>query len=175
MRKRSCNPLAVGISIVIWLLASSAAIADQLVRHGDGWQTYVNDRYGMQFDIPADFRPAPPPENGGGRSFDKGNASIYIFASQNTESDTPASFQRQMAGTEGYENVTYSPAGHSWLVISGFRGDRIFYEKYFFRDGLISAFGMDFLKEDKPRYAPVIERIEDSFKVRRSLRTAGPG
>ena len=58
-------------------------MADQLVPRGDGWQTYVNDRFGMQFDIPADFQPAAPPENGGGRSFDKGDASIYIFASHN--------------------------------------------------------------------------------------------
>ena len=68
-----------------------------------------------------------------------------------------------MIHTQGYESVTYRPSGDSWLVISGFRGERIFYEKYFFRDGIISAFGMDFPKEDKPFYAPVIERIEDSF------------
>ena len=153
-------------------LHASIAVADQIVPRGNGWQTYVNDQFGMQFDIPVDFRPAPPPEDGGGRSFDKGNASIYIFASQNADGDTPASFLKQMASTEGYENVTYSPAGRSWLVISGFRGERIFYEKYFFRDGLISAFGMDFPKEDKPLYAPVIERIEESFKAGRSLRTA---
>ena len=61
--------------------------------------------------------------------------------------------------------MTYSPSGDSWLVISGFRGERIFYEKYFFHDGVISAFGMDFPKEDKPLYAPIIERIEDSFKA----------
>jgi len=156
--------IAVGLSMAL-CVCGSPAIADRLVPRGDGWQTYVNDHFGMQFDIPADFRPAAPPEDGGGRSFDKGNALIYIFASQNTDGDTPASFQRQMAGTQGYEHVTYSPAGQSWLVISGFRGDRIFYEKYFFRDGLISAFGMDFPKEDKPLYAPVIERIEDSFKA----------
>ena len=70
-----------------------------------------------------------------------------------------------MTGTEGYEDVTYTPAGDSWLVISGYRDGRIFYEKYFFRDGVIAAFGMDFPKEDKPLYAPIIERIEDSFKA----------
>jgi hypothetical protein len=144
------------------------AAADQLVPRGDGWQTYVNDRFGMQFDIPGDFQPAAPPENRDGRSFEKGNASIYIFASHNVDGDTPAAFKRKLIGTKEYEDVTYSPAGDSWLVVSGFRGERIFYEKYFFRGGVISAFGMDFPKEDKPRYAPVIERIEDSFKAGRS-------
>ena len=129
------------------------ASADQFLPLGDGWHTYVNDRFGMRFDIPADFAPADPPQNGDGRSFEKGDASLYIFASHNSEGDTPRSFKGQLS---------------TWLVISGFRGDRIFYEKYFFHDGVISAFGMDFPKEDKPIYAPIIERIEDSFEAGRS-------
>jgi len=148
--------------------AGASAMADQLVPLGDGWETYVNDRFGMQFDIPADFQPGRPPENGDGRSFDKGDASIYIFASHNIEGDTPASFKRKLIGTKSYERVTYSPSGDGWLVISGFRGNRIFYEKYFFRDDVISAFGMDFPKQEKPRYAPVIERIENSFRAGRA-------
>jgi hypothetical protein len=155
------------LALLLWLLGGTA-FADQLFPLGNGWQTYANDRFGMRFDIPTDFQPAPPPENGDGRSFDKGDASIYIFASHNLKGDTPRSFKKQLIGTKGYENVTYSPSGDSWLVISGFRGERIFYEKYFFNDDVIAAFGMDFPKEEKPRYAPVIERIENSFKAGRS-------
>ena len=70
-----------------------------------------------------------------------------------------------MATTEGYENVTYSPQGETWLVVSGYRGELIFYEKYFFKDGVISAFGIDFPKDEKPFYAPIVERIENSFKA----------
>jgi hypothetical protein len=154
------------LALLLWLIGGPA-FADQLVPLGNGWQTYVNDRFGMRFDVPADFQPAPLPENGDGRSFEKGDASIYIFASHNTQRDSPRTFKKQLIGTKGYENVTYSPSGDTWLVISGFRGERIFYEKYFFHDGVISAFGMDFPKEDKPRYAPVIERIEDSFRAGR--------
>ncbi len=156
-----------GIAFLLCLLGG-IAFADQFRPLGDGWQTYVNDRYGMRFDIPADFQPAAPPENGDGRSFEKGDASIYIFGSYNTENDTPRTFKKQLIGSKGYEKVTYSPSGETWLVISGFRGARIFYEKYFFHDDVISAFGMDFPKAEKPRYAPVIERIENSFKAGRS-------
>lgn len=144
------------------------ALADQFLPRGGGWQTYVNDRFGMRFDLPADFQALPPPMNGDGRTFQKDEATIYIFAAHNTGNDTPASFKKQLIGTDGYENVTYSPSGETWLVISGFRGPKIFYEKYFFRAGVISAFGMDFPKEQKPRYAPMIEKIEDSFKAGRS-------
>jgi hypothetical protein len=158
---RSAIAFAAGLGL---LLSAGVALADQIVPLGNGWQTYVNDRYGMRFDVPADFQPGAPPENGDGRTFEKGDASIYIFASHNLQNDTPASFKRQLIGTKGYEDVTYSPSGGTWLVISGFRGSRIFYEKYFFHDDVISAFGMDFPKEEKPVYAPVIEHIEDSFR-----------
>ena len=80
-------PRTAWLMIALWI-AGSPAVADQLIPRGDGWQTYINDRFGMQFDIPGDFQPAAPPENGDGRSFDKGDASIYIFARDNTEGDT---------------------------------------------------------------------------------------
>ena len=61
--------------------------------------------------------------------------------------------------------MTYSPAGRDWLVLSGYRGNNIFYEKYFFRNGVVSGFGMEFPRGAKPRYAPIVERIEDSFRA----------
>jgi hypothetical protein len=50
-------------------------------------------------------------------------------------------------------------------VLSGFRGDRIFYEKYFFRGENVHAFGIEFPAERKPFYAPIIERMENSFRA----------
>ena len=73
--------------------------------------------------------------------------------------------KRRTIGSEGYERVTYSPSGDTWLVVSGFRGDRIFYEKFSFKDGVISAFGVEFPTGEKPFYSPIVERIEDSFRA----------
>jgi len=142
-----------------------AAHADKFIDRGDGWQTYINERFFMRFDYPANiFAPQEPPQNGGGRTFLADDAELIIYALHNIDNETPASFKRRMAETEGYENVTYSPSGKTWLVLSGFRGDHIFYEKYMFKDGVISAFGIDFPKEQKPLYAPIVERIENSFE-----------
>jgi hypothetical protein len=33
---------------------------------------------------------------------------------------------------EGYEDITYHPRGRSWFVLSGRRGDQIYYEKVIF-------------------------------------------
>lgn len=132
----------------------------------DGWQTYVNTRFGVRFDYPSDvFAANDPPQNGDGRTFTSSDATLMIFAAHNTLDETPATMKDEMVGSPDYGNMTYSPSGDTWLVLSGFRGDRIFYEKYFFRDGMISAFGMEFPKERKPFYGPMIERIEDSFRA----------
>ncbi len=148
------------------LLTVGVAQADQFIPGAKGWQTYINDRFGMRFDYPADlFKPDEPPQNGGGQAFTAKDATLEIWASHNIDGDTPASFRKQMMTTEGYEKVTYSPSGDTWLVVSGYRDDDIFYEKYFFKDGVISAFGIDFPKDRKPFYSPIVERIENSFKA----------
>jgi len=145
------------------------ARADQIIRIGQGWQTYINSRFGMRFDYPSDvFQALQPPQNGDGQSFATTDASLQIFATHNTLDETPGSMKRDMVGMEAYEHVTYSPSGRTWLVLSGYRGDRIFYEKYFFNDGVIFAFALEFPTERKPYYAPIIERIEDSFRAGRS-------
>ncbi len=50
-------------------------------------------------------------------------------------------------------------------LLSGYRGSRIFYEKYLFGDGVISAFAMEFPAAEKPVYSPIVERIENSFRA----------
>ena len=157
--------LAAAVALPLFA-AACPALADRFLPAADGWQTYVNDRFGMRFDYPAGiFAAAPPPDNGDGRTFTSGDATLQIFAFHNTGGENAGSLKARLIGSEGYENVTYSPSGGSWLVISGFRGDDIFYEKYFLAGGVISAFGMEFPAARKPYYAPIVERIEDSFRA----------
>jgi hypothetical protein len=150
---------------VLWFFATQA-LADQFLPKGNGWQTYVNERYGMRFDYPVSvFSAEAPPENGDGQSFTGDGTSLQIFAFHNLDQQTPAALKQQLLGKEGYDDVTYSPTGKTWLVLSGYRGKRIFYEKYFFNDDVVAAFGIEFPADQKPHYAPIIERIEDSFRA----------
>ena len=143
-----------------------SALADQFEPIGGGWEVYVNDRYGTSLAFPADiFTPAEPPENGDGRRFHSDDATLEVYAWQNVDNESANSLKRRLVGTEGYTEVTYSPSGSSWLVLSGYRGDNIFYEKYFFRGGEVHGFGMEFPADEKPFYAPMVERIEDSFRA----------
>jgi len=36
---------------------------------------------------------------------------------------------------DGYEDITYQTRGRSWFVLSGYRGDQIYYDKAIFSCG----------------------------------------
>jgi hypothetical protein len=164
-RRPAALALALGLAASVVLSGPSSA-EDQFRPAEDGWQRYVNERFGTSFVFPAAvFTPEAAPENGDGRRFVAPDAALEIYAWQNVDGENADSLKRRLVGTEGYEDVTYSPSGRSWLVISGYRGDNIFYEKYFFRGDLVHGFGMEFPREEKPRYAPIVEKIEDSFRA----------
>lgn len=148
----------------VWSVAAHAQ--DQFAPAGDGWEFYVNDRFGTTLVFPAElFTPEAAPEKGDGRRFTSPDATLEIYAWDNADGETAASLERRLVGSEGYQDVTYSPSGPTWLVLSGYRGDNIFYEKYFFRGDAVHGFGIEFPRAAKPRYAPIIERIEDSFRA----------
>ena len=69
-----------------------------------------------------------------------------------------------IAETPGYEDVTYMPNGGNWLVVSGYRGDDIFYEKYFVKDGVVEGFLMEYPAAERQIFDPVVEGVEDSFR-----------
>jgi hypothetical protein len=166
VRHRVPAALIVGTAVCFLLAAAETAQADQFKPAGGGWQTYLNERFGTRLDFPPDvFVPGEAAENGAGRRFAAADATLEVYSFENIERETPASLKRRLVGSEGYTDVTYSPASDSWLVLSGFRGPIIFYEKYFFRGGVVSGFGMEFPADEKPRYAPIIERMEDSFRA----------
>jgi hypothetical protein len=160
---------AMPAAILVVLLAAAlpgTASADRFEPVGGGWERYVNERFGTSLEFPADlFTPGEAPTNGDGRRMESEDATLEIYTWHNTSGETASSLKRRLVGSEGYEDVTYNPSGPGWLVISGYRGDMIFYEKYFFQNGMVSGFGMEFPESAKPRYAPIVERIEDSFRA----------
>lgn len=139
-----------------------------------GWTAYENERYGFSLRYPADlFALDTEAESGDGATFvsDDGDARLAVGALPNNEGHTPASYQRFLArksypGTD----VDYAPRGQNWLVLSGERDRKVYYEKAMFSCGgtLIQGFVLVYPVADKPVYDPVVERIEDSFRPGRS-------
>lgn len=152
----------VGLSTV--MPPEAAFAADRFASVGGGWKTYINERFGTRLEYPAGtFKASARPKNGDGRRFTSPDATLEVYAFPNSGRETASSMKRRLIGSQGYDRVTYARSGSAWLVLSGFRGKNIFYEKYFFHGATIQGFGMEFPRSAKPRYAPIVERVENSF------------
>jgi serine/threonine-protein kinase len=108
-----------------WSILALAAPAD-----AEGWRTYNNERFGATAEVPADWRAGRPPENGDGLVFTSpdGQASIAVYGSLHiwdTIDEAVAIFETPSDG----ETIKYKHHGPRSIVISGTRGDRIFYAK----------------------------------------------
>ena len=80
---------------------------------------------------------------------------------------TPAHFKRWMiANAGGYEEITYQPRGRSWFVLSGYRGDQIYYEKVMFSCGgrIVNILAIAYPTAERALFDPAVERMEDTFK-----------
>ncbi len=62
-------------------------------------------------------------------------------------------------------DVTYRRQVGAWFVVSGYRGDRIFYRKTVIGpDGAADTLLIDFPRDQKPFYYDMVERMSWSFK-----------
>jgi hypothetical protein len=108
-----------------------------------------------------------------------GKPSFHYFVSESSEAkflvggwnnaagQSPETFKRWvMENVGGYDELTYRPRGRSWFVLSGYRGNTIYYEKVMFscRGKLVNVFAMTYPVDEREIYDPVVERIENTFK-----------
>jgi len=99
------------------------------------------------------------------------DAKLMVGAWNNREGRTPDQFKRWLiANAGGYDELTYRPRGHSWFVLSGYRGDDIYYEKVMFSCGgqVVNVMAITYPSGERDLYDPVVERMEDTFKPARS-------
>lgn len=75
-----------------------------------------------------------------------------------------------MENAGGYDELTYRPRGRSWFVLSGYRGDTIYYEKVMFscRGRVVNVFAITYPVNERDIYDPVVERMENVFKPGRA-------
>src|SRR6476660_5909249 len=85
----------------------------------------------------------------------------------NHDGATPEHFKRWMIeNAGGYEEITYQPRGRSWFVLSGYRGDQIYYEKVMFSCGgrVVNILAIAYPTSERGQFDPVVDRMEDTFK-----------
>jgi hypothetical protein len=156
MAHRIWNCLALGAILSMSVPASARDI------------TYRNDRFGTTATFPSEaFAEAlPEPTNGDGRAWRSSNgAELFIYARANAGRETPASIIRDRASDD---TVTYRKAGNGWVVVSGYRDGKIFYERYIFRGGVIHSVAIRYPPSLRKTYDRLVGPITKTLRAGRS-------
>jgi len=131
--------------------------------------TYTNQRFGTVCTFPDEIFSIrePEPENGDGQQWSAPDgASLTCSGIFNIDDDTPKSFiAAEMASSEPGYKITYSKASKDWAVLSGVKGDTIFYERRLFgKDGVIRTVWIEYPPALKSKYDPLVGAIAGSLK-----------
>ena len=156
-------------SLILFSVAAVIAINGAAAQ---SWQRYVNPRYGFSIEYPPQFRAEPPPANGDGRNFAAADGAHFSVSGElNNPGDKERTipefeaYLRSVSGGSDYAHVTYRFANAESLVLSGFRGDQVFYEKYILSQHgqVINAFVVIYPTRAKALYDPIVARMSKSF------------
>jgi hypothetical protein len=131
------------------------------------WQSFKVPEYGTRLEYPSKiFVPVGQAEKGVGRRFERsdGRAVLSVYARENEDNDTPASYLRKNLRQRGldYERVT-----RYFFAISMERDGTIYYSRCnFLRSGRssIHCFDLVYPQDEKRAWDPVVTRISLSLR-----------
>jgi hypothetical protein len=169
LRARGVLEMTWCISFVTILF--SAGLFSAALSQGFKWESYRSERFGYTLLFPADvFKPRGEPPHGDGFEFVSrdGGAKLKVFAAYNTDNMGLVEYRAAVLGNfESYDKMDYGPMGQSWFVLSGIRGDSIYYQKVLFSCGgrVINAFALTYPKQQKREYDDIVTGIEKNFRT----------
>ncbi|GGD16630.1 hypothetical protein [Aureimonas glaciei] len=127
--------------------------------------TYRNERFGTVATFPREAFPEaqPEPVNRDGRAWTGPNgAELFIYARANRGGETPSTI---IADRAADDTVTYKKGGKRWVVVSGYRDGKIFYERYIFRGDLVHSVAIRYPERARTRYDPLVGPITLSLSA----------
>jgi hypothetical protein len=146
--------------LVVMLLTAGAVAREE-------WRIQQNPQYGFSFSYPQGvFTPLQSDGPSLHRFISSAGNAKLVVAAWETNGRTPEEFKRWMlADSAGYD-ITYEPRGRSWFVVSGYRGDRIYYEKVAFSCAgrVANVLAITYPVGKRDLFDPLVERMEDDFK-----------
>jgi hypothetical protein len=156
-------------TIALVAFAAAATAAPQ-------YRTYVNERFGTTADVPADWTSDPPPDNGDGLRFRSpdGRASIAVYGRLNM-SDTVEEAMKDYEEPGKDETITYRHRERRALVVSGIRGDTIFYSRHLLscRDEIWNSVHLEYPAAEKEAYDALVTHVARSLRSGPSWQVRG--
>lgn len=115
--------------------------------------------------VPRDWRELPPQADWDGRGFvsPDGKAWLAIYGAPQEDDRTDEHF-RAVIQADG-EDISYLRHGRRWLVVSGYKGDRIFYRRAILScgDTVWHHVALEYPAERKKTYDALVTRIAASL------------
>jgi hypothetical protein len=141
----------------------------------DQWLIYQNDRYGTTIDYPDQFKAAPPPGADDGRTFTSADgAEFSVYASYNALNFDLAKYEDfTLKNLDSSRVVTSTARGSNWFVMSGTKGDSVFYERHLLSHGgqMTEGFSMTYPAAANRTYDPIVARMAKSFRSRKGFQS----
>jgi serine/threonine-protein kinase len=151
-------------AIALLVCAAVATAAPQ-------YRTYANSRFGTTADVPADWKSDPPPANGDGLRFNSPDkrASLTVSGSLNIYDTVEEGMKAYEEPDEG-EKITYRHREPRALVVSGTRGNTIFYRKRILScgDQIWNSVDLEYPAAEKTAYDAIVTHVAGSLRPGRS-------
>ena len=117
----------------VFILAVVSAIGTASLEARERWIDQHDAQFGFSYSFPESLFSSAEGDGKPGFHYFAAkpvDAKFFVGAWDNRDDATPEHFKRWMiTNAGGYEEVTYQPRGRSWFVLSGYRGEQIYYEK----------------------------------------------
>ncbi len=160
--------------LVLGLLCAALLISGS---DAASFRRYRNDRFGATADVPAGWRMGEAPENDDGRAFSSPDGSARIIVSGSfVVLPMEEEFALRLKPDAG-ETVEYKQRGRDWLVVSGHKGDRIFYRKSVLSCGgtVWNSVSLDYPAARKAAFDSIVARVSGSLRGGKGYGTGACG
>jgi hypothetical protein len=130
------------------------------------WRILVDARHATRIEYPRDVF-SEVEETPDGIIMTGPDARLEMSAMTVEGVNTAADLRALIEGSEGYDNMTYTPGGSRWLVVSGYRGPDIYYEKFLISSDKVRGFSVQyqrwsrFLRQPAKVDSPIWRTIHD--------------
>ena len=157
-----CQRWLCGVLLTASIAMLSSASAEQ------GYRDYRNGRFGVSADVPSDWKAGPEPENNDGLVFTSpdGAATITVSGILNADNAPSAEVIADEQHAQDGETVTYRKASARQAVVSGTRGNMIFYRKTILscNDQILNHLSIEYPVAQKQAFDALVSHVVASMR-----------
>lgn len=167
--KDSSRAVLGGIFIICLVLGVCQVSAARVTQ--EKYSSYSNARFSYVISYPTGLlTPQGESDNGDGQKFlsRDGQVEMIVYGSENASDHSLRDLYNSQLRSEGNDQskrqVTYKSLRGNWFVVSGYEGDRVYYQKTIFSGGVFKTFRIEYDKSRADVFDKVTKRVAASFR-----------